>query len=143
MANPLVTVARFASHHEAHLARGMLETHGVVVTLLDENITRALGSAGKYVGGIRLQVPEEDTGLAIELLGLAGARTEIEPTANDKLVETSTTETTAVGDKRCPLCGAPPRGLLTRLSRTLDCLLSRSPSGQDLTCSLCGNPREE
>ena len=143
MQDPLVTIARFASLHEAHLARGMLETHGIVVTLLDENINRALGSAGRYVGGIRLQVPEQDTNLAVELLGLIDNRAEIEPVSVNHSTRSNILKESPSGDRSCPLCGSEPVGFLARLTETLHSLVDRESNQQNTTCSLCGNPREE
>ena len=145
MADVLVTVARFTSPHEAHLARGMLETHGIFVALLDEHIARTTGSGGGYVGGIRLQVMEKDATLAVDLLDLSGTRTDIERPTEDELLESSTQSVTvdpAAGDERCPLCGAPPRGAVDRAARGLRSLFGGSSSAQDLACSLCGSPRE-
>ena len=145
MADVLVTVARFTSPHEAHLARGMLETHGIFVALLDEHIARTTGSGGGYVGGIRLQVMEQDATLAVNLLDLSGTRTEIERPSEDELLESGAQTVTmgaATGDERCPRCGAPPRGLLARLTGRLGSLLGGSSNNQDLACSLCGSPRE-
>ena len=141
MADVLVTIARFASSHEAHLARGMLETHGIFVALLDENVTRALGAAGRYVGGIRLQVRERDAASAVELLELSGTRAEIERPPRNEPSENTVTRTAAAGDDRCPLCGAPPRGLFARLAERLGFLSEGSFRSRDLACSLCGRPR--
>ena len=145
MADVLVTVARFAAPHEAHLARGMLETHGIFVALLDEHVARTTGSGGGYVGGIRLQVTDQDATLAVDLLDLSGTRTEIERPSEEESFEGGIVGTgvgPAVGDNRCPLCGAPPRGLLARFTGGLVSMLGGSAGGQDLACSLCGSPRE-
>ena len=145
MADVLVTVARFSSSHEAHLARGMLEAHGIFVALLDEHVARATGSAGGYIGGIRLQVKDQDATLAVDLLDLAGTRTQIEPPSGDEPFDGNIGGTgvgPAVGDQTCPLCGAPPRGFVARLTGGLASLLGGSSISQDLACSLCGSPRE-
>ena len=145
MADVLVTVVRFASPHEAHLARGMLETHGIFVALLDEHVARTTGSSGGYLGGIRLQVREQDAALAVDLLDLSGTRTEIERPTNDELLESSPQSVTvgpAAGDERCPLCGAPPRGAVDRAAGVLRSLFGGSSSARELACSLCGRPRE-
>ena len=145
MADALVTVARFSSPHEAHLARGMLETHGIFVALLDENVARTVGAGGGYFGGIRLQVTDQDATLAVDLLALSGTQTQIERPSEDESFEGGISGTgvgPAVGDKGCPLCGAPPRGLFARLAAGLVSLLGGASGGQDLACSLCGSPRE-
>ncbi len=145
MADVLVTVARFSSPHEAHLARGMLETHGIFVALLDEHVARTIGSGGGYVGGIRLQVRDQDATLAGGLLALSGAQTQVERPSEDEFFEGSIGGTgvgPAVGDTRCPLCGAPPRGWFERIASGLGSLLGGSSGSQDLACSLCGSPRD-
>ena len=120
----------------------MLEAHGVAVSLLDENIARNLGAAGRYVGGIRLQVSQQDTSLAVELLELTGTQTETETSSNNRLSETDPIEERASEDKRCPLCGALPKGLTAYLGNALSRLFRGSLSGQEITCSMCGNLRE-
>jgi hypothetical protein len=62
----LVTVETFAAPWEAQLARARLETEGIESQLADEHLAR-LGLSGA-IGGVRLQVREEDAALAIEVL---------------------------------------------------------------------------
>ena len=57
MANELVTLERYLLPHEAHLIQGMLEGEGIVAVIQDENLSQLYGGA---IGGVRLQVAEED-----------------------------------------------------------------------------------
>jgi hypothetical protein len=62
----LVTVATFAAPWEAQLAQARLETEGIDSRLTDENLAR-LGLSNA-IGGVRLQVREEDAELAAQVL---------------------------------------------------------------------------
>ncbi len=62
----LVTVETFSAPWEAQLARARLETEGIDSQLADEHLAR-LGLSGA-IGGVRLQVREEDAALALEVL---------------------------------------------------------------------------
>lgn len=76
----LITVAQFRDLHEAHLARGLLESEGLRVFLADENLVNVNWLYSNLAGGVRLQVPEEEEGRARELLGeTLYAREEDEP----------------------------------------------------------------
>jgi hypothetical protein len=59
-------VAAFGRLDEAEVARGLLESEGIQVALLDTQAA-ALG-LGPAVGGVRLLVPSWDAGLAADLL---------------------------------------------------------------------------
>jgi hypothetical protein len=62
----LVTVATFAAPWEAQLAQARLETEGIDSRLTDENLAR-LGLSNA-IGGVRLQVREEDAEVAVQVL---------------------------------------------------------------------------
>jgi hypothetical protein len=62
----LVTVETFAAPWEAQLARARLEAEGIDSQLADEHLAR-LGLSGA-IGGVRLQVREEDAEIAVEVL---------------------------------------------------------------------------
>ena len=65
----LVTVARFPSHHEAHLAAGYLEANGLdaVVGGSPLGVSYNIWN-GEVVGEYRLQVRRGDAAAAFELL---------------------------------------------------------------------------
>ncbi len=63
-----VTVATFWQSEDAHLARIRLEDHDIPCVILDEQMG-ALGTfLASMIGGIKVQVPEEDVPRATQLL---------------------------------------------------------------------------
>jgi len=64
----LATAVIFYSLHEADVAKGLLDSCGVDCFLCDEHMHRVHPLASEVVGGVRLQVAEEDLELAKELL---------------------------------------------------------------------------
>lgn len=84
----LVTVKVFHSLPEAEVARSMLEHHGISVLLPDRNVAATAWYLTQAVGGIRLQVPEDELVSARLLLGAQ----------DDVLAEG--------GVDRCPSCGS-------------------------------------
>lgn len=66
----LVTVARYCLPHNADLARSALEGHGIPVYLCDEFLSTLDVRYSLAIGGIKLQVEEQDVGRAVEILGI-------------------------------------------------------------------------
>jgi hypothetical protein len=64
----LVTVRRYRDLSEAIVARSLLESAGLRVQLQDENLVRLDWQISNFIGGIRLQVEEEDAATATEML---------------------------------------------------------------------------
>ncbi len=64
----LVTVREFRDLPEAVLAKGLLESAGIECFLADDNIVRMDWFYSNAVGGIKLQVNQEDAAAAIEVL---------------------------------------------------------------------------
>ena len=64
----LITLRTFSSDISAHLLKTRLESEGVDCFILDENIVRLNSFYDLAVGGIRLQVREEDFQRAKELI---------------------------------------------------------------------------
>lgn len=64
----LITLKTFSSDISAHLLKTRLESEGVECFILDENIVRLNSFYDLAVGGIRLQVREEDFQRAKELI---------------------------------------------------------------------------
>lgn len=64
----LVTVSRFRDLSEAIVARSMLESAGIIVSLRDENLVRLDWQISNFIGGLRLQVDAGDEAAARELL---------------------------------------------------------------------------
>ncbi len=63
----LVTVQSYPNAAEAHAARAVLEAGGVRTTIADESTGTTLWHVGA-IGGIKVQVTEEDLAQARELL---------------------------------------------------------------------------
>ena len=68
---PLVTVRRYRDPSEAMVARSVVESAGLYCFLRDENLVRMDWQISNFIGGISLQVHEEDATTAAELLGQA------------------------------------------------------------------------
>ncbi|WP_286240656.1 DUF2007 domain-containing protein [Neptuniibacter halophilus] len=66
----LVTIARYSYPYEAHLARSRLESEGIPAYLADEHTINMQWLYSDALGGIRLQVPENYTQQAQEILAL-------------------------------------------------------------------------
>jgi hypothetical protein len=64
----LVTLETFTSPWEAQLARARLEAEGIHSFIADENFIRLYWALSNAVGGVKLQVREEDATRAAELL---------------------------------------------------------------------------
>jgi hypothetical protein len=62
------TIATFSKAEQAHLLRMRLESVGIEAVLLDENMAQLEQPVAIGVGGVRLQVAEENVAAARELL---------------------------------------------------------------------------
>jgi hypothetical protein len=62
------TIATFSKAEEAHLLRMRLASVGIEAVLLDENMAQLEQPLSDGIGGVRLQVAEEDVTAARELL---------------------------------------------------------------------------
>lgn len=63
-----VTVATFSSYFDAYLIKGRLEHEGIRCFIKDENAVTINPMYDIAMGGIKLQVPENEVELAIEIL---------------------------------------------------------------------------
>lgn len=76
------TIATFPKAEQAHLMRMRLESVGIEAILLDENMAQLEQPISDGMGGVRLQVAEEDVAAARELLtedhGVTGADEPVE-----------------------------------------------------------------
>jgi hypothetical protein len=66
------TVARVLWMHEADLLRARLEGGGIEVFIPDEGMATAQPLIGNTLGGIRIQVCDEDEERALEILAEPG-----------------------------------------------------------------------
>ena len=57
----MTTIATFPTSEEAHLFRAFLESRGIEGFLLDENFAQLFWHYTSAIGGIRLEVNDEDT----------------------------------------------------------------------------------
>lgn len=64
----LITVGAFSKPEEAHLVRMRLEAGGVPAFVLDENMVQMDWLYSNAIGGVRLQIEEEDGERAREIL---------------------------------------------------------------------------
>jgi hypothetical protein len=64
----LVTIIRFNYPHEAAIARGLLENEGMEVFTKDELTVQVHNFYSNAVGGVKLQVWENDMERAVEIL---------------------------------------------------------------------------
>ena len=82
----MTTIATFGDAVEAHLARGRVEDAGIRTYLADENVTVMAWHLSNAIGGIKLQVADEDVSAA--LAALSGENGEESPEESD--TETTT-----------------------------------------------------
>jgi hypothetical protein len=90
----LVTIRQFRDLPEALLAKGSLASAGIDAVLLDDNLVRIDWFWSNLIGGVKLQVPAEDSQAANEIL-------------NQPIPENF--DATGTGDyqqPRCPKCGS-------------------------------------
>lgn len=64
----MTTIATFNKPEEAHLLRMRLEAGGIAAFLLDENLVQIDWLLANAIGGVRVQVADEDVAAAHELL---------------------------------------------------------------------------
>jgi len=64
----LVTVRRYRDLAEALAGRSLLESAGIPAWIADENLVRMVWFYSNLVGGMRLQVDEQDEAAALEIL---------------------------------------------------------------------------
>jgi len=66
--SPLITFKQYREHTEALVAQSVLDSAGIYSFLRDENTIRVNWAYSHILGGIRLQVAEEDAKVAEEIL---------------------------------------------------------------------------
>jgi hypothetical protein len=132
-----VTVARLDGSVEADLVRMRLEQAGLAAVIRDQNVIRMNPVLSGVLGGIRVDVPEDQEAAAIDVLAdLALAR----PESRDH----------EALPRRCPACGGEEFTLASRnpLGRAFAALLTflagaggvpRAVAGS-ARCKNCGEP---
>lgn len=97
-----VTVITFMYPHEAHLAAGVLESEEIAVFLQDELTTQVNNFYSTALGGVKLQVPAEEAGRALEILKEAGYIREPETAEEPEEVKVFSKEHATL----CPYCNS-------------------------------------
>jgi hypothetical protein len=64
----MITIRTFINPIEANIIKGRLESAGIPVLLLDENTVNTYWLYANAIGGMRLQVKEEDVESALNIL---------------------------------------------------------------------------
>ncbi len=89
-----VTVERFRDLSSAIVARGALEAADIPCFLRDENTVRLDWQISNFIGGMRLQVQDQDASAALAVLRQTSpSETQNGPSELD-------------GEERCPFCGS-------------------------------------
>lgn len=65
---PLVAIASFATAFEAHLAKGLLESEGLHVSVIDEHMVSANAALVYAMGGVKLLVRAPHAQRALDIL---------------------------------------------------------------------------
>lgn len=71
----LVTIAIFPTAFSAHVIQGRLQADGIECYVQDEHSVQMTPMFSNAIGGIKLQVKEEDVQIAVALLRQSGYRT--------------------------------------------------------------------
>ena len=64
----LITVKTYNLGHEVHIDKGRLEAEGIFVVLKDELISQVYNFSAQTLGGVQLQVREDQVAKAVEIL---------------------------------------------------------------------------
>ena len=95
----LVTVIKFVYPHDVGIPRSLLESEGIDCFVCDEFTVGVNPFYSNAIGGIRLQVKENDARRATELLTEGGF-------INEKDLQEKTTEQKPFDGTTCPYCGS-------------------------------------
>ena len=127
------TVASFREPYQAYIAKGRLETEDIPACVLDEHLIQIDWMYSQAIGGVKVQVPEEDFDRARAIL-------KAEYAEELSSVEEAQLEP-APGDL-CPRCRSdsisPPRYALWSLIPSLVLLLPVFFRRKKWVCKNCG-----
>jgi len=126
----MITIARFSTPEEAHLFRLRLGAGGVEAVILDEYMVQMDWLISNAIGGVRVQIHEEDLELSKQIL-------------QDDLCDSE-----AVITVSCPYCGSVETrsNEFTRRLSFLSILLFSCPlpvAKSQFTCNTCGRAWNE
>lgn len=132
----LVTVQSYRDLSEASIARSVLESAGIQAFLSEENLVRMNWMLSNFLGGIRLQVAEEDLETAQEILA--------QPTPQNIQLENDE----SYSQPRCPQCGSlevvhATRNTGLKLAGLYALHLPIPLPHDSLLCGSCGHKWEE
>lgn len=102
MSLKMITIKTFMDPIEANIIKGRLESQGIPTMLLDENTVSTYWLYAQAIGGIRMQVKEEDVEQALAILK--------EDQARMYLLEDDN-ETQEEGVVHCPNCHSSNLGV--------------------------------
>ena len=94
---PLVIVGRFREPALAHLAKGKLESEGITSFVRDEYLVGVDWEYSLAIGGVKLEVAEEDAERAIEIL---------KEDHSEDISEVQEGLGDSDSDDKCPKCGS-------------------------------------
>lgn len=116
MEKKLVTIWRFSLAIQAELAQCVLGNNGIRSYLANENVVAMAGWIGDAVGGVKLEVAEDDVMAALELLeqnpGLIGKPPTVPDVADehdDSYKCLSCGQLIGAEENQCPSCGWSPQ----------------------------------
>lgn len=133
---PLVTVATFSTPWEAQLAQARLAAFGIHSLIAGEHLIRMV-ALSNAIGGVRLQVRDEDAGAAAEALQGFSPLPEIYLVGQEAAAGAADAPESAgeAPEGRCPSCGSAD----LRLERSSRLLLGVLPvARRALRCGACG-----
>ncbi|MEO5911269.1 MAG: DUF2007 domain-containing protein [Pelobium sp.] len=103
MNNRFVTIRAYIYPHEAQMAKSILEAEGINSFLKDELTIQTNNFYSNALGGVKLQVPEEDLKSAFEILKDSGFDIEGNLSQGEPVILTKNNETDLT---KCPFCGS-------------------------------------
>jgi len=97
-----ITIITFTQPHEAHFAKGLLESEGIETIIRDELTAQVNNFYSNAIGGVKLDVKESDGANAISILKAGGYIEESTPDydKNIEIIESYT----ATDKSICPFC---------------------------------------
>ncbi len=114
MGEKLITIATFSQAIEAHLCKTKLEAEGIACFIADEHIVSMNWLYSNAVGGVKLQVKEENAEKALAILRQESASRDSINGAQQTELSLQRTGTPPARDKkdenrrfRCPRCNSP------------------------------------
>ena len=94
------TIISFTYPQEAYVLKTYLQSEGIAVFLKDENLIQVYNFYSNAVGGVKVQVPEDQVELAVRLLNRSGYQ--VETSEPDVVFLVSSDQKTA--EPSCPFC---------------------------------------